>query len=141
MRVSDTDRKAAVDRLQAAHGEGMLSLPELDTRIAAAWQSATRGDLAKLTADLPLGQIVPQPGAPVRPARPKAVVRRRTPTALLVLRTIWLSIVVVNLVVWAIVSVTTGELVYLWPLWLAVPGAVLGVVWWSIMSMRRDEGA
>lgn len=140
MRVSDTDRKAAVDRLQAAHGEGMLTLPELDARIAAVWQSATRGDLAKLTADLPLGQLAPQQ-AQVQPSRPRPVARRRTPTALLVLRTIWLSVVVVNLVAWAIVCVTTGQLVYLWPLWLAVPGAVLGVVWWSVLSFRRDEGA
>lgn len=143
MRVSDTDRKAAVDRLQAAHGEGMLTLPELDTRIEAAWQASTRGDLAGLTADLPLGQLAPQPApaTPVRPAPPKPVVRRHTPTALLVLRTIWLSVVVVNLVAWAVVCVTTGQLVYVWPLWLAVPGAVLGVVWWSVMSFRRDEGA
>lgn len=141
MRVSDTDREATVDRLQAAHGEGMLALPELDARIAAAWQAATRGDLAKLTADLPLGQLAPRPAANVRPSRPRPVARRRTPTALLVLGTIWLSIVVVNLVVWGIVCVTTGQLVYLWPLWLAVPGAALGVVWWSVMSFRRNEGA
>ena len=144
MRVSDTDREAAVGRLQAAHAEGMLTLPELDSRIAAAWQSTTRGDLARLTADLPLGQHLHQPTqqAQVQPRPPvRSPVRRRTPTALLVLRTIWLSIVVVNLVAWALVCVTTGQLVYIWPVWLALPGAVLGVVWWSIMTIRRDEGA
>lgn len=115
----------------------MLSLPELDTRLVEAWQSTTRGDLAELTADLPLDQ----PKAQVERKRPRPPSRRRTPTALLVLRTIWLSIVVVNLVVWALVCITTGQLVYVWPIWLAVPGAVLGAVWWSIMSTRRDEGA
>ncbi len=135
MRVSDVDRKAAADRLQAAHAEGMITLAEFDSRLGAAWQAATRGELAKLTADLP--ETPYHPVAVPQPARP--VVRRHTPTALRVLNIIWTSIVAVNLVVWGLVCVTTGQFVYPWFLWLAVPGAVLGVLWWSIVG-RGDDG-
>jgi uncharacterized protein DUF1707 len=136
MRVSDVDRKAAADRLHRAHDDGMLTLTEFDSRVGAAWQAATRGELARLTADLPESphQAAPQPTPPPRiPVR-----RHRTPTALRVLNTIWLSIMAVNLVVWGLVCVTTGHFVYPWWLWVIVPGAVLGVVWWSIVG--RDDG-
>jgi hypothetical protein len=137
MRVSDVDRKAVADRLQAAHADGMITLAEFDLRLGAAWQAATRGELAKLTADLPETRYPQAPLPARRPAQP--VARRRTPTALRVLNIIWTSIVTVNLVVWGLVCVTTGQFVYPWFLWLAVPGAVLGVLWWSIVG-RGDDG-
>jgi hypothetical protein len=136
MRVSDVDRKAAADRLHRAHDDGMITLSEFDSRVGAAWQAATRGELARLTADLPESQhqAAPQPAPP-----PRVPVRRhRVPTALRVLNTIWLSIMAVNLVVWGLVCVTTGQFVYPWWLWVIVPGAVLGVVRWSVMGHRED---
>ncbi len=39
----------------------------------------------------------------------------RLPTALRVLRTIWLAAVSINVVVWALVSATHGHLAYPWP--------------------------
>lgn len=138
MRVSDVDRKAAADRLNRAHDEGMITLSEFDTRVGAAWQAATRGELAKLTADLPDGPLPQaQPSVPRQPTCVPAG-RRRTPTAIRVLNTIWLSIMAVNLVVWGLVCITTGHFVYPWWLWVIVPGAVLGVVWWSVGG--RDDG-
>jgi hypothetical protein len=133
MRVSDVDRKAVQERLHVAHAEGLITLTEFDSRVGAAWQSATRGDLARLTADLPAPQPPATTSAPV-------VRRRRTPTALRVLNTIWLSLVMVNLVVWGLVCVTTGNFIYPWWLWVAgPPGAVLGTLQWTIVG-RRDKG-
>ncbi|HEX5119645.1 MAG TPA: DUF1707 domain-containing protein [Pseudonocardiaceae bacterium] len=132
MRVSDVDRKAAADRLNRAHDDGMITLSEFDSRVGAAWQAATRGELARLTADLPDSQHpIPQPAPP--PPRPP--VRRRTPTALRVLNTIWLSILAVSLVVWGLICITTGHFVYPWWLWVITPGAVLGVVRWTVLNM------
>jgi hypothetical protein len=139
MRVSDVDRKAVAERLHAAHAEGLITLAEFDIRVGAAWQAATRGELAKLTADLP----APRPVAVPEPVRAPVVrQRRRTPTALKVLDTIWLSLVALNLVIWGLVCLTTGQLVYAWWLWVAVPpGAVLGVLWWTVGNGRDDPGS
>ena len=39
---------------------------------------------------------------------------------------VWTTAVLVNLVIWAAVSVSAGDLVYFWPIWVAGPwGAVL----------------
>jgi hypothetical protein len=136
MRVSDVDRKAVADRLHVAHDEGMITLSEFDTRLGAAWQAATRGELAKVTADLPSTQV----SVPAPPQAKQVVRRKRTPAALRVLNTIWLSIMAVNLVVWGLVCVTTGNFVYPWWLWVIVPGGVLGVVRWNVMNNRDEPG-
>lgn len=139
MRASDVDRKAVADRLNAAHDAGMLTLSEFDTRVGAAWQATTRGDLAALTADLPEVSVQPvvpatPPPAAARPAAP--VARRGSPTAMRVLYTIWGSILAVNVVVWLLVCVTSTELIYPWFAWLLVPGAALGVISWSLRGHR-----
>ncbi|WP_224392149.1 DUF1707 domain-containing protein [Pseudonocardia sp. ICBG1293] len=52
-RVGDGERRAVDARLQRAHGEGRLSLPEYEERSAKAWSARTRADLEPLTRDLP----------------------------------------------------------------------------------------
>jgi hypothetical protein len=54
IRASDSEREAAVERLRAASVEGRLTLQELTARTEAAYSATTRGDLAKVTADLPV---------------------------------------------------------------------------------------
>ena len=140
MRASDVDRKAVADRLNAAHDAGMLTLTEFDTRVGAAWQAVTRGELARLTADLPEVTDRPavRPAEPPAPARPAATVARRgSPTAMRVLYTVWASILAVNVVVWLLVCVTNREVVYPWFAWLLVPGAALGAISWGIRGHRR----
>ena len=53
VRASDSEREAAVERLRAASVEGRLTLGELTTRTEAAYSAQTRGELARITADLP----------------------------------------------------------------------------------------
>ncbi|WP_028931418.1 DUF1707 SHOCT-like domain-containing protein [Pseudonocardia asaccharolytica] len=123
-RVSDADRRAVQDRLQWAHGEGLLDLNEFDVRTRAVWDSKTRGELARLTGDLP--------------ARPRHPGRRRVfsdtggGTAMRVLTIVFGSIAAVNLIVWGLVVLTIGGWVYPWWVWtVAPPGAVLGVLYLS----------
>jgi Domain of unknown function (DUF1707)/Cell wall-active antibiotics response 4TMS YvqF len=52
-RASDAERDAVVGRLQAAAGEGRLSLDELADRVDRALAAATLADLEPLTTDLP----------------------------------------------------------------------------------------
>ncbi|GAA4907321.1 cell wall-active antibiotic response 4TMS protein YvqF [Stackebrandtia albiflava] len=53
LRVSDADREAVVARLQAAASEGRLTLGEFSERADQVYQSRTRGELDRLTVDLP----------------------------------------------------------------------------------------
>ena len=53
VRASDSEREAAVERLRAASVEGRLTFGELTTRTEAAYSAQTRGELVRVTADLP----------------------------------------------------------------------------------------
>jgi hypothetical protein len=122
LRVSDAERTEVQDRLRRAHDEGRLDLVEFDERVRTLWAARTRGDLAQLTADLP--------APPPAPAPPGVFSSTPGGLAMRVLTLVWLSIVVVNLTVWGIVSLTLDELAYPWWLWVAAPaGSVLAVLY------------
>jgi Domain of unknown function (DUF1707) len=132
MRASDHDRQEVVNLLRAALEDGRLTMDEYVDRMALAYQAVTYGDLAPLHGDLPATspRARHQPPGPPAQAAPVTLARRSAlaglPPALRVLWTIWLTVVLVNVVVWALVSVTTAHLIYPWPLWVAGPwGAVL----------------
>lgn len=75
------------------------------------------------------------PGAPVSgamaggtPARVPggAEVGRRTPGWLRGVWAVWATAVAINVTIWLLVSLSSGELVYFWPMWVAGPwGALL----------------
>jgi hypothetical protein len=133
MRISDADRKATQERLHSAHAEGLISLEEFDSRVSAAWQATTRGELAKLSADLPQPQSQRRPKRVTGGFRPDA-----GGTAMRVLFTIWLSASLVNLIVWGLL-VLTVHWVHPWWVWVvAPPGAVLGVLWYYGIGRRQD---
>jgi hypothetical protein len=134
LRASDSDRQAVVDRLRTAMDEGRLGLLEWDERVARAYRSVTYDELAQVAADLPIERPA-QPAQPTQPARPAKAARPATaglvkdlPTPLKVLWTIWLTAVLINVVIWALVS-AAGDLKYFWPAWVAGPSgaALLGV--------------
>jgi hypothetical protein len=114
-----------------------------------AYQAVTCGDLVPLHADLPApGPATVQTAAAPMTAPPSvaptgcraAGVLAGLPAALKVLWTIWLTAVSVNVVVWVLVSGTTGHLAYPWPLWVAGPyGAVLLAVSAAVTAIRRSR--
>jgi Domain of unknown function (DUF1707) len=72
MRTSAADRERAVDVLKAAFAEGRLDQDEYTERMASAYTSRTYGQLAALTADLPigpLGALAPQLASSAEPAQ------------------------------------------------------------------------
>lgn len=121
LRVSDAERSAVASGLQRAHDAGQLDLHEFDERVREVWAARTRGDLERVTADLP---ALPPPPGPR-----KAFTDDDAGTAMKVLTIIWLCISLVNLVIWGILELTVGDI---HPWWLYVagpPGAVLGTLY------------
>jgi hypothetical protein len=120
-------------------------MPEYVERMGLAYDAVTYADLAPLHADLPAatGLAKPAPAAPPAPQPAPAPVAQRAdhmPTALKVLWTIWLAAVSINVVVWFLVTVTSGHLVYPWPLWVAGPsGAALFAVTYGTAQIRRGR--
>ena len=150
IRASDSDRAAAVERLRAALDEGRLSLLEYDDRLARAYQSVTYGDLADLFADLP--DVAPAAASPTAagaaaraaptPAKASVGVVRALPTWLRVLWTIWLTVVSINVVIWALVSASNADLHYFWPMWVAGPsGAALLALSAGATAIRHGREA
>jgi hypothetical protein len=74
IRASDAERDDVVQRLSGHAASGRLTLEELEQRISQAFGATTRGELARLTADLPQSA----PSAPA--ASPE---RRRKPTKMI----------------------------------------------------------
>jgi hypothetical protein len=66
VRASDAEREAVVERLRVATTEGRLTFGELSERTEAAYTATTRGELARITADLPAAA---DPAAPVPAGR------------------------------------------------------------------------
>jgi hypothetical protein len=145
MRASDADREEVVGRLRTALDEGRLKMPEYVERMGLAYEAVTYGDLAPLHADLPAAAVAQRPAAPApapraAPATGPRPAAGRMPVGLKVLWTIWLSAVSINVVVWVLVSATTGHAAYPWPLWVAGPaGAALFGVTVGVSHIRSDH--
>jgi hypothetical protein len=152
MRASDADRQEVVERLRGGLDEGRLKMDEYLERMGLAYDAVTYGDLAPLYKDLPESRAVARPEtAPPAPAPPPSTepavmaaapgAFARLPTPLKVAWTVWGTVVSVNIVVWVLVSVTTGHLIYPWPVWVAGPwGAVLFGVSAGVSASRRGPG-
>lgn len=117
IRASDADREATVQRLQAAFAEGRLDLAELDERTKDVYAARTLGELKKFTVDLPQsGSAAPAPRPSTGPtARPEQPTQ---PHKLPWLRYGLPPVVAINVVIWAVVSVSSHHVVYFWPAWI-----------------------
>jgi hypothetical protein len=149
-RASHGDRQLVADRLREALDEGRLTLDEYDERVKVAYGASTYDDLNSLLRDIPTQsgvlEIRPHPGratpaspAPAPARAPRAPSKpRRIPLAISILWTIWAGIVAINVAVWLIVMVTTGHLIYPWPIWVGGPtGAALLAVTIGIQAIRN----
>lgn len=125
MRVADTDRERVAGQLQSAHAEGRLDLAEYDERVRQAWAARTYGELDRLTADLPR-----EGGYPATVAPGAAPVDEQSSGGGRAMVAGWLSVSLINLVIWAAVSLSAMEWVYPWWIWVAGPwGAVILAGW------------
>lgn len=131
LRAGDDDRRRVLARLEQAHGEGRIDLAEFDERAALTWSAKTFEELSPLTADLPGSPSRPRNGSRHgrdRHGRDRADWRRCSGlrVARSVNETAWIAAVLVNFVIWALVSLGNEAAVYPWWIWVAGPwGAVL----------------
>jgi Domain of unknown function (DUF1707)/Cell wall-active antibiotics response 4TMS YvqF len=70
VRASDSERQAVADRLNAAVGEGRLTLSEFTDRVGSAYAAQTQAELEVLVRDLPAARSA----APVLAAAPEPLV-------------------------------------------------------------------
>jgi hypothetical protein len=126
MRIADVDRNRVQDQLKRAHDAGQLDLAEFDQRVQSVWAARTRGELARVTADLPNLPVPRRPGE-----RRPVFSDTDGGMAMRVLTIIWASLMVTNLAVWGIIALTTGTFLYPWWVWVTVPGGVLAVLYAS----------
>jgi len=125
IRAGNADRERVVAQLNAAFSEGRLDVAELDERVAAAYAAKTLGELVPLTADLPVGQQAGRSAAPVpRADRVPAPGGAPSPAVRWAPVTGALGLFLVNVVIWGAISLGTGELIYFWPIWTAIPLAL-----------------
>ncbi|MFI7540211.1 DUF1707 domain-containing protein [Actinoplanes sp. NPDC049599] len=127
MRAADADRQAVADQLKAALDEGRLDLHEYDERLQQAYAAKTYGDLQPLLGDLPAAALpVPaQRGALAAPAG-NATSAELTRRWVMEVWASWIPVVGVTSAIWLISSISAGELLNFWPIWVAGPwGAVL----------------
>lgn len=137
LRVGDADRERVAERLRSAYAEGRLDLAEYDDRVRQAWAARTYGELDRLTGDLPAGGTEPagrRPPAPLQDSGAGGVARgrdeRRQHGPHRASVAAWLSVSLINVVIWATVSLSTLHWVYPWWIWIAGPwGAVILAGW------------
>lgn len=144
LRASDSDRQAVTDRLTKALDEGRLNLHEWDERVAKAYRSMTYSELALVCADLPDDRqsMPPQPGsaAAKRPiADQSSGVVGNLPLWVKILWLVWFTAVLINVVVWALVTMSSGHKVF-WPMWVAgPPGAALFGLSAGVTMVKRSR--
>ncbi|HEX6669413.1 MAG TPA: DUF1707 domain-containing protein [Gemmatimonadales bacterium] len=136
LRAGNADRERVVALLNGAFAEGRLDVRELDERVAAAYAAKTMGELAPLTADLPVSRSPARRPASA-PATPDREIERSASRAAVGGA---LGLFLVNVLIWAAVSLSTGEWIYFWPIWTAIPFvfAVMAVASQRNRDRRRD---
>ena len=107
-RAGDADRNRTAELLREAHVAGYLTLEELDERVGTALAARTRGELDRLTSDLP-----PEWRAGQEPRRrPPPRQRAAFPPELAWL----LPLVVIVTALLVLAVVTRGSFFFPWPL-------------------------
>ena len=119
LRISDADRERFVEILGTHVGAGRLTLTEFDERVAQVYRAVTEDQARQVLADLP----APAPPAP--PRRPLRDYVHRLPLHQRIEWSAWLAVGVLNLAIWAIVSLAVGALIYPWPVWVIGPWALV----------------
>ncbi|MEV6098024.1 DUF1707 domain-containing protein [Nocardia sp. NPDC051981] len=116
-RASDAERAHIADLLGRHLSDGRLDLAEYNERLTRVYATATREDLQLVLQDLP---ELPKTVAP------QSISRTRFPIWQQIEGSAWLGVSLLCLVIWAAISLTTGEFTYAWPIWVIGPwGAVL----------------
>lgn len=129
MRASDNDRDRVAAALREHHAQGRLDVDEFKDRIEQAYSAKTLGELDTLMRDLPEQDLyqLPVPAEHRAVNQPPITMGRKVGrVAWKGVWATWAAVSLINVVIWLLVSVTTGHFIYPWWVWVAGPwGAVL----------------
>ncbi|MFJ6671062.1 DUF1707 domain-containing protein [Actinosynnema sp. NPDC091369] len=117
-RAADHDRAAVAEELARAHAEGRLTLAEFDERTRAVYRARTYAELTSLTADLPPVATPP--------------VKRRSNAFSKVMTGAWFAASAINFLIWGIISLSLGEVLHPWWVWVAGP--------WGLVLLLGHQG-
>ncbi|MFG1941715.1 DUF1707 domain-containing protein [Nonomuraea sp. NPDC048826] len=135
MRASDVDRDRVAAVLREHTAEGRITMDEFNERLEALYKSKTYGELAKLTADLPDVDLRNRPAK----IPEQQVALRGAHAGMVAAWSAWALASSINWVIWFIVSVTSGDFVYPWPLWVMGPWGVILLVSTIAGAGRREK--
>ncbi|MFI7440992.1 DUF1707 SHOCT-like domain-containing protein [Nonomuraea indica] len=124
MRASDVERDRVAAVLREHTAVGRLTMDEFNERLELLYKSKTRGELARLTADLPDVDLSRHQVAKV----PEASVQKKQHAGMRAAWGAWAMASSINWAIWLIISVTSGDMVYPWPLWVMGPWGVILLV-------------
>lgn len=121
MRASDADRDRVAAILREHTAQGRINMDEFNERLETLYKSKTYGELQRLTSDLP---DVDLRHLPVK-ASAAAPGQRNMHSGMRAAWSAWAAASGINWVIWLIVSITSGDLIYPWPLWVMGPWGVI----------------
>lgn len=110
VRVGHADRDLIADMLADAYAFGRLDTDEYNDRLDQAMEIKTVGEILPLVGDL----------AAAGTRDPHRDPSRGRKVASSILYLIAFSVVALNVVIWALASVSAAQLLYFWPMWVAV---------------------
>ena len=138
LRAADADRAAVAEVLGAHMSAGRLTVAEYDDRLSRTYAARTYGELAELTADLPVAPPAAPAPTPQPPAAGPAWSQGGSPgwtsgwhggwagsNSLRAAWASWLTTAVIVVGIWALTSVGSGEVIYPWPIWVVGPWGVV----------------
>ncbi|UBU14352.1 DUF1707 SHOCT-like domain-containing protein [Nonomuraea gerenzanensis] len=125
MRASDADRDRVAAILREHTAQGRITMDEFNERLENLYQSKTYGELAKLTSDLP---DVDLRHLPVKATAAPTPQHQNMHPGMKAAWSAWAVASGINWVIWLIVSITAGDLIYPWPLWVMGPWGVILLV-------------
>ncbi len=127
LRVSTAEREATAQLLGTAMADGRLTLVEYEQRLDLVWKSATRGELAKVTDDLPVPTQATEP-AESKDAREWREYWDEWRW--------WLGGVIIMSGIWGFQSISDGELNGYWPGW---PIGIWALILVAMVVMPEDK--
>ncbi|WP_066368994.1 DUF1707 SHOCT-like domain-containing protein [Herbidospora mongoliensis] len=120
MRASDADREKVAAALREHMVEGRLNTEEFGERLEAAYAARTFGELQVLTRDLPDTDLKNLPARP-EPMKPQA---KKDSKKMREAWSVWATVAGINWFIWLMITVTSGDAPYAWPLWVMGPWGI-----------------
>ena len=129
LRASDADRGTAAAMLSDAYADGRLDKDEYDQRLNQAMSSKSLGELVPVLNDL----TVERNQSSFAP--PQGFAARSRSGTIGPFPRWWLSLAVLFNAIWLMTCLTTGRLIYYWPMW-----PMLGTALPLIMGLMASGG-